>query len=50
VAAPFSGQQAMKASSSAAVPVRSSSAGVPVASTWPSSMATSQSKRSASSM
>ena len=46
-----SGSSAMKASSSEAVAVRASScAGVPVASTWPASMATSQSKRCASSM
>ncbi|MCY1532400.1 hypothetical protein D9M68_676750 [compost metagenome] len=46
-----SGSSAMKAASRESAPVRrSSSAGVPVASTRPSSMAISQSKRSASSM
>jgi len=41
----------MKAASSDTVPVRASnSPGAPVANTWPSSIATSQSKRSASSM
>ena len=46
-----SGRSAMNAASSESVPVRpSSSAGVPVASTLPSSIATSQSKRCASSM
>lgn len=46
-----SGSRAMKASSSERLPVRSSSsAGEPVASTRPSSMATSQSNRWASSM
>lgn len=46
-----SGSSAMKAASSESAPVRwRSSSGVPVASTRPSSMAMSQSKRCASSM
>ncbi|MCY1456254.1 hypothetical protein D9M71_734610 [compost metagenome] len=47
----LSGNRATKADSSDGLPVRSrNSAGVPVARTLPSSIATSQSKRSASSM
>ena len=46
-----SGSRWMKACSSCGLPVRArNSSGVPVASTWPSSIATSHSKRRASSM